>query len=465
MSEQSLQDEMEPPTSFEDVYGVNTELVRAVEAALEEGPRANVRALLKPLRPADIADLVVVLGREDRRRLVVTMGNDLDPETLIDLEGPVLAELLVVMSPHAVARAIAELDTDEAVHLLEEMEDARREQVLANVPAPDRAAVMEGLSFPEDSAGRLMQRDLIAVPAYWSVGQVIDYCRDTEELPDEFYEIFVIDPRHHPIGQVALNRLMRTRRPVLLRDIMEAEATSIPVDMDQEEVAFLFQQYRLASAPVIDGAGRLVGVITFDDAAAVLEEEAEEDLMRLSGVSSETDLSDTALRTTRTRAGWLLVNLATAILASMVIALFDATIEQIVALAVLMPIVASMGGNAGTQTLTVAVRALATHELTGANALRIVGKELVVGALNGILFAILVGLVAAFWFATPTLGVVIAVAMIINMVVAALAGTLIPLGLDRAGIDPAIAATVFLTTITDVVGFFVFLGLAALFLL
>ena len=230
-------------------------------------------------------------------------------------------------------------------------------------------------------------------------------------------------------------------------------------------MAFLFQQYRLASAPVIDGASRLVGVITFDDAAAVLEEEAEEDLMRLSGVSSEIDLSDTALRTTRTRAGWLLVNLATAILASMVIALFDATIEQIVALAVLMPIVASMGGNAGTQTLTVAVRALATHELTGANALRIVGKELVVGALNGILFAILVGLVAAFWFATPALSVVIAVAMIINMVVAALAGTLIPLGLDRAGIDPAIAATVFLTTITDVVGFFVFLGLAALFLL
>jgi magnesium transporter len=465
MSEQSQADGPEAPTSFEDVYAINTELVRAIEGALADNREAQVRDLLEPLRPADIADLAVVLGREDRRRLVLVLGDDLDVETLIDLDGPVLADLLAVMSPQAVARAIPELDTDEAVHLLEEMEEGRRQQVLARVPAPDRAAVLQGLSFPEDSAGRLMQRDLIAVPAYWSVGQVIDYCRDTDDLPDEFYEIFVIDPRHRPIGKVALNRLMRTRRPVLLREIMADESTTIPIDMDQEEVAFLFQQYRLASAPVIDGAGRLVGVITFDDAATVLEEEAEEDLMRLSGVSSETDLSDTALRTTRSRAGWLVLNLCTAILASMVIALFDATIEQIVALAVLMPIVASMGGNAGTQSLTVAVRALATHELTAANALRIVGKELLVGALNGVLFAVLVGLVAAFWFAQPALGVVIAVAMMINLVVAGLAGTLIPLGLDRAGIDPAIAATVLLTTITDVVGFFVFLGLAALFLL
>ena len=465
MSEQIPQDGIEAPASFKDVYAINTKLVRAVEAALEDGRAADLRGLLEPLRPADFADLVVVLNREDRRRLVVVLGDNFNPETLIDLEGSVLEDLLEAISPHAVARAIAELDTDEAVHLLEEMDDTRREQVLSNVPAPDRAAVLEGLSFPEDSAGRLMQRDLIAVPAYWSVGQVIDHCRETQNLPDEFYEIFVIDPRHRPIGQVALNRLMRTRRPVLMREIMKSEATTIPVDMDQEEVAFLFQQYRLASAPVIDGAGRLVGVITFDDAAAVQEEEAEEDFMRLSGVSSETDLSDTALRTTRTRASWLLVNLGTAILASMVIALFDATIEQIVALAVLMPIVASMGGNAGTQTLTVAVRALATRELTAANALRVVGKEVVVGGLNGILFAILVGVVAAIWFSAPTLGIVIASAMVINMLVAGLAGTLIPLGLERAGIDPAVAATVFLTTITDVVGFFVFLGLAALFLL
>jgi len=465
MSEQIPQDGIEAPASFKDVYAISTKLVRAVEAALEDGRAADLRGLLEPLRPADFADLVVVLNREDRRRLVVVLGDNFNPEALIDLEGSVLEDLLEAISPHAVARAIAELDTDEAVHLLEEMDDTRREQVLSNVPAPDRAAVLEGLSFPEDSAGRLMQRDLIAVPAYWSVGQVIDHCRETQNLPDEFYEIFVIDPRHRPIGQVALNRLMRTRRPVLMREIMKSEATTIPVDMDQEEVAFLFQQYRLASAPVIDGAGRLVGVITFDDAAAVQEEEAEEDFMRLSGVSSETDLSDTALRTTRTRASWLLVNLGTAILASMVIALFDATIEQIVALAVLMPIVASMGGNAGTQTLTVAVRALATRELTAANALRVVGKEVVVGGLNGILFAILVGVVAAIWFSAPTLGIVIASAMVINLLVAGLAGTLIPLGLERAGIDPAVAATVFLTTITDVVGFFVFLGLASLFLL
>ena len=468
MSEQGQQDDpaaVEAPTSFKDVYAVNTELVRAIEAALADDHGEALRELLVDLRPADIADIVVVLGREDRRRLVVLLGDDLHVETLIDLEGSVLADLLAVMSPHAVARAIPELDTDDAVHLLEEMDDARREQVLVRVPAPDRAAVLEGLSFPEDSAGRLMQRDLIAVPAYWSVGQVIDYCRDTAELPDEFYEIFVIDARYRPIGQVALNRLMRTRRPVLLREIMEAEATTIPVDMDQEEVAFLFQQYRFASAPVIDTAGRLAGVITFDDAAAVLEEEAEEDLMRLSGVSSETDLLDTALRTTRSRGSWLLLNLGTAILASLVIAMFEATIEQIVALAILMPIVASMGGNAGTQTLTVAVRALATRELTAANALRVVGKEVVVGALNGILFAILMGVVAALWFSTPALGAVIAIAMVVNLVVAGLAGTLIPLSLARAGIDPAVAATVFLTAVTDVVGFFVFLGLAALFLL
>ena len=465
MSEQTSQNEIEAPTSFNDVYAINTELVRAVEEALGDGRSTDLHGLLEPLRSADFADLMVVLSRENRRRLVVVLGDNLDPEALIDLEGSILEDLLEAISPHAVARAISELDTDEAVHLLEEMDDNKREQVLSNVPAPNRAAALEGLSFPEDSAGRLMQRDLIAVPAYWSVGQVIDYCRETQNLPDEFYEIFIIDPHHQPIGRVALNRLMRTRRPVLMQEIMEARATTIPVDLDQEEVAFLFQQYRLASAPVIDGAGRLVGVITFDDAAAVQEEEAEEDFMRLSGVSSETDLSDTALRTTRTRARWLLVNLGTAILASMVIALFDATIEQIVALAVLMPIVASMGGNAGTQTLTVAVRALATRELTAANALRVVGKEFVVGGLNGVLFAILVGVVAAIWFSAPTLGIVIASAMVINMLVAGLAGTLIPLGLQRASIDPAVSATVFLTTITDVVGFFVFLGLAALFLL
>jgi len=465
MNEQTSQNEIEAPTSFNDVYAINTELVRAVEEALGDGRSTDLHGLLEPLRSADFADLMVVLSRENRRRLVVVLGDNLDPEALIDLEGSILEDLLEAISPHAVARAISELDTDEAVHLLEEMDDNKREQVLSNVPAPNRAAALEGLSFPEDSAGRLMQRDLIAVPAYWSVGQVIDYCRETQNLPDEFYEIFIIDPHHQPIGRVALNRLMRTRRPVLMQEIMEARATTIPVDLDQEEVAFLFQQYRLASAPVIDGAGRLVGVITFDDAAAVQEEEAEEDFMRLSGVSSETDLSDTALRTTRTRARWLLVNLGTAILASMVIALFDATIEQIVALAVLMPIVASMGGNAGTQTLTVAVRALATRELTAANALRVVGKEFVVGGLNGVLFAILVGVVAAIWFSAPTLGIVIASAMVINMLVAGLAGTLIPLGLQRASIDPAVSATVFLTTITDVVGFFVFLGLAALFLL
>jgi magnesium transporter len=310
-----------------------------------------------------------------------------------------------------------------------------------------------------------MQREFIAVPAYWTVGQLIDYCRESADLPDEFYEIFVVDPRQRPIGSVPLYRAMRTERPVMVRSIMAPETRLIPIDMDQEEVAYLFQQYRMASGPVIDEAGRMVGVVTFDDVAQVIQEEAEEDLMRLAGVAGETDLALSVMRTSRTRFTWLLVNLFTAILASLVISLFDATIEEIVALAILMPIVASMGGNAGTQTLTVAVRALATHELTAANAMRVLGKEVLVGGLNGVLFAILMGLIAGLWFQNPALGLVIAAAMVINMLIAGFFGMLVPLGCERLGVDPAIAASVFLTTITDVVGFFAFLGLAAWFLL
>ena len=453
------------PAANEDVFAVSTELVRAVEAALAERQVDVVRQLVEPLHVADFADLLTVLKREDRRSLAESLGEALDPEVLVELEGQVLADLLDNLPPVSLATAIPELDTDEAVYLLEHMEDGQREQVLALVPAPDRAAVVEGLTFPEDSAGRLMQRDFVAVPAYWTVGQVIDYCRESDDLPDEFYSIFVIDPRFRPIGHVSLFRLMRTKRPVLMREIMEDDSTRIPVDLDQEEVAYLFQQYRMASAPVIDPNGRLVGVITFDDAAEVLEDEAEEDMMRLSGVASETDLLDTVFRTTRTRATWLLLNLGTAVLASLVIAAFEGTIKEIVALAVLMPIVASMGGNAGTQTLTVAVRAMATRDLTPANAMRIVGKEVLVGGLNGVLFAVLMGLIAAFWFDSAGIGVVIAAAMVINLLIAGLSGVLIPLGLQRAGVDPAVSASVFLTTVTDVIGFFAFLGLAAVFLL
>lgn len=465
MSEADLQNQGDALGAGEDVFAVSTELVRAVEAAVAEARGDDLRGLVAELHAADLADLLTVLKRDDRRDLVGVLGDDLDPDVLIELEGQVLVDILETMAPRALALAIPELETDEAVYLLENLEEDKRERVLTLVPAPDRAAMIEGLTFPEDSAGRLMQRDFIAVPAYWTVGQVIDYCRETEDLPDEFYSIYVIDPRFRPIGHVPLNRVMRTKRPVLMREILDEDGTPIPVEMDQEEVAYLFQQYRLASAPVTDSNGRLVGVITFDDAAEVLEDEAEEDMMRLSGVASETDLLDPVLRTTRTRATWLLVNLATAILASVVIALFEGTIEQIVALAVLMPIVASMGGNAGTQTLTVAVRAMATRDLTATNAMRIVGKEVTVGGINGVVFAVLMGLVAGFWFSSPGIGLVIAAAMVVNLLVAGLSGVLIPLGLQRAGVDPAVAASVFLTTVTDVIGFFAFLGLAAMFLL
>lgn len=454
-----------PEAPTDEVFAVSAELVRAVVAALDEGAVDRARVLAEELHSADLADLIDVLPRDQRDGLVALLPEARVPEVLYELEESVLAEVLDELPGDVIARAIAELETDEAIYVLENLEEERRDDVLRAVPAPDRAAVVEGLAYPEDSAGRLMQTDLIAVPAYWTVGQVIDYCRDTDDLPDEFYEIFVVDPRHRPIGHVPLNRVLRTRRPVMIRDVMDEETRVIAVETDQEEVGFLFQQYRMTSAPVADETGRLIGVITFDDAVEVVEEEAEEDLLRLGGVTSDSDLYDTTLRTAKTRFTWLLVNLGTAILASAVIALFDATIQQIVALAVLMPIVASMGGNAGTQTLTVAVRALATRELTAANAARTVWKEVCVGTLNGALFAVLMGLVAWLWFADPLLGGVIAAAMIFNLLIAGLAGALVPLTLDRLGIDPAIAASVFLTTVTDVVGFFAFLGLAHVVLL
>jgi magnesium transporter len=309
-----------------------------------------------------------------------------------------------------------------------------------------------------------MQREFVVIPSAWTVGETIDYMRAAKDLPDDFYDIYIVNPKHHPIGYLPLSRIMRTRRHVRLTEFMETDMKKIPLNMDQEDVAYLFRQYGLVSAPVVDDAGRLLGVITVDDVVHIIDEEAGEDIMKLGGVR-EQDLYSAVLDTTKARFTWLAVNLLTAILASGVISLFDATIEQIVALAVLMPIVASMGGNAGTQTLTVAVRSLAMKDITEANAGRFIGKELLVGSINGVLFALMAGGVTWLWFDSGPLGLVIASAMVINMVVAGLSGTLIPLGLDKLDIDPAIASSVFLTTITDVIGFFAFLGLAAAFLL
>jgi magnesium transporter len=446
--------------------GLTADQVQAVVHALDEDHPDDAAAIAAELHPAELADLIEQIGFDDR----VTLVEQLRPETIRDvlpeLDESIADELLEVLPPEAVAAAVADLDSDDAVEVMENLEDDDRERVLAAMGADDRAAIERSLEYPEESAGRLMQRELVAVPEFWSVGETIDYLRNAREVPEVFYDIFVVDPRHRPLGMIPLSQVLRARRPVKLADIMEEDRSlvTISVEMDQEDVAYLFRQQDLTSAAVIDGSGRLLGQITIDDVVDVIDEEHEEDLMKLSGLV-ETDLFSDMLATARSRFTWLLVNLGTAFLASAVISMFGATIEQIVALAILMPIVASMGGNAGTQTLTVAVRSLAMKDLTATNALRFVGKELVVGAVNGIMFALLVGLAAWFWFDDPAIGAVIAAAMIINLVVAGLFGTLIPLGLERAGADPAIASTVFLTTVTDVIGFLAFLGLAALVLL
>lgn len=380
---------------------------------------------------------------------------------LPELDEVVRDDIIDQLSPAELAAAVSELDSDDAVQLVEDLSEEDQRVLLAAIPATDRAAVEVGLAYPENSAGRLMQRELVAVPASWTVGRLIDHLRTASDLPDEFYDIYVIDSARAPLGCVALSRVARTQRPVIIRDIMGSDLKLVPAEMDQEEVGYLFHHYDLVSAPVVDAEGRLIGVITVDDVVDVIEEEAEEDILRLGGVS-ETDIHESLLSTTRRRFVWLLVNLGTAILASVVIGLFEATIEQMVALAVLMPIVASMGGNAGTQTLTVAVRGLATKDLSATNALRIVNKEVLVGCLNGVFFAILAGAVATLWFDDPVLGIIIGAAMVFNLIVAALAGICIPLCLARLGIDPAVAAGVFLTAVTDVIGFFAFLGLAAI---
>ncbi|HJO75216.1 MAG TPA: magnesium transporter [Rhodospirillales bacterium] len=451
--------------------GIEEEVVEAL-AADEHGRLAD---LIQPLHHADIADLLERLGADDRDQVVDILRDDFDPEILTELDETVRDHVIERLGVEEVAAALQELDSDDALEVVEELDEDEQQQVLEAIPLGDRTLIEEGLSYPEDSAGRLMQREVVTIPTFWNVGQTIDFLRKSadqddgqadggeNELPTQFYDLFVVDPTHKPVGTIPLSRILRAGRHVPVTDILETEMKLLPVTTDQEDVAFVFRQRNLVSAPVVDDGGRLVGAITIDDVVDVIDEEHEEDIMLLGGVS-EDDLYDATLDTTRARFMWLLINLGTAILASVVIGLFDATLEQMVALAVLMPIVASMGGNAGTQTLTVAVRALAMKELTPTNAIRVIGKEALVGVFNGVLFAGLIGVVAWLWFGSLGLGVVIGLAMIVNMFVAGLAGTTIPLALDRMGIDPAVASSVFLTTITDVVGFFVFLGLAALFL-
>ena len=442
---------------------IRPEFLHAVVAALDTGEAAKLRDLALPLHEADLADLIELLRPEQRTMLIATLGEDFDAATLPELDEAVRDQVLETMPSEQVAEALQQLDSDDAVYVIEDLDKEEQTDILAKLPHFERLALERSLEYPEDSAGRIMQTDLIAVPPFWSVGQTIDYMREAEDLPDRFYELFVVDPAYHLLGSVALNSLLRAKRPTSIDAVTERDIHPIPVEADQEAVARQFERYNLTSAPVVDGGGRLVGVITADDIVEVVQEEASEDILRMGGVAGER-VSDSVWRTASHRFTWLFANLLTAILASFVISLFEATIEQMVALAVLMPIVASMGGNAGTQTMTVAVRALATQDIGPANALRVIWRESAVGLLNGLLFAVIMAAIAFFWFGSSQLGAVIGVAMIVNLLAAALAGILIPLGLDALGLDPAIASGVFVTTVTDVVGFFAFLGLAALWL-
>ncbi len=451
------------PVQAADLLGLNPDVIRDAIIALDSDDGAAILEIVEPLHPAEIADLIEMLRGPMRTQLVELLRPKFDPEILSELDETVRDEVAEQLGTETIAKAIAALDSDDALNLISTLEETKQRRVLHAISFALRSMLEEGLAFPEESAGRLMQREFVAVPAFWTVGEVIDFLRESDDLPDDFYDVFVVDPRHRLIGYVALNRILRAKRPVKIRDIMIDEFVSVPVQMDQEEVAYVFAQQDLVSAPVVDQSERLIGVITIDDIVDVIHQEAEEDLMRLGGVQ-EDDLYAAVLDTGKARFMWLFVNLITAVLASVVIGLFQGTIEQVVMLAVLMPIAASMGGNAGTQTLTVAVRALAMKELTTTNAFRVLSKEVLVGTFNGLLFAVIIGVIASIWSGSIAIGVVMAAAMVITMIIAGLAGAAIPLGLSRTRFDPAIASGVFLTTITDVVAFLAFLGLGAWFL-
>ncbi|MFT5784805.1 MAG: magnesium transporter [Ascidiaceihabitans sp.] len=450
----------------EEAYLLSRKNISAILYAVDIEDKDKLSELMDPLHAADIADLLEQINAFDRSRLIRLYDREFDGDILSELDESIREEVIAVLTPQVLAEAVRDLDSDDVVDLVEDLGEGQQEAILEVLEDIDRAAVEQALSYPEFSAGRLMQREVVMAPEHWSVGQAIDYLRnaDPDVLPDHFYHIVLVDPRLHPIGNVALGKIMRSKREVMLTSIVEEVFQIIPADQDEGDVAYAFNQYHLISTPVVDGEGRLIGLITIDDAMAVLDEEHEEDIMRLAGVG-EGSLSDRVIETTKQRMPWLAVNLVTSIAASMVIAQFEMAIAQIVALAVLMPIVASMGGNAGTQSLTVAVRAIATKDLTGANVWRVIRREVLVGLVNGIIFAIVMGIVGLIWFGSPALGYVIAAAMVVNMVVAGFAGTVIPVILDRVGVDPALASGAFVTTVTDIVGFFAFLGLAAMVLL
>jgi len=445
---------------------LSKEFLYKLGKALKHGDESVVWTLLEEVHAADLADILEVLSSGKRKKLIALLGDRLDPEVLSEIEGEAQDDLYEHMPNAQIADAVTDMETDDAVYVIEELDENDREEVMGKLAADDRVAIEEILSYPEDSAGRLMQRQLFSVPEFWTIGQTIDFLRsDNEGIPEDFYDVFVVDPAHRPVGTVPLSRIMRTKRLIHISDIMDKDPYLVDVRADQEEVAYQFTKYHLISAAVVDAAQRLVGVITVDDIIHVVESEAEQDILALVGVSDDSGVNESFAEIVKGRFLWLFVNLATAVLASGVIYQFGASVEQMVALAVLLPIVASMGGNAGTQTMTVAVRALATKELSSANAIRVMNRELMAAGLNGLLLASVAGAVVWIWFGSSLLGAIFAAAMMFNIFVAGLSGLLVPMALQKAKVDPAIASSVFVTTITDAVGFFVLLGLATIFLL
>ncbi|MCX5569174.1 magnesium transporter [Kaistia nematophila] len=440
---------------------ISSSFLEALGAAIESGNQERARALTEDLHESDVGAILEALEPDQRPALIQLLGDAFDFTALTELDEALRVEILEELPSETVAEGVRELDSDDAVYILEDLDKADQDEILAQIPSVERLALKRSLDYPEDSAGRRMQTEFIAVPPFWTVGQTIDYMREAEDLPEEFHEVFVIDPGYHLLGTVSLNRLLRTKRPIKIADLVSEAHHLIRATEDQEEAARTFQRYNLISAAVVDESDRLVGLLTIDDIVDVIQEEADEDIKRLGGVGDE-EVSDKVWYIAKSRFPWLFINLITAVMASFVIGLFEHQLQKMVALAVLMPIVASQGGNAGTQTMTVAVRAIAMRELGPHNVLRVIGRELVVGMFNGFVFAAIVGAMAVYRFGIFDLGFVIAAAMVINLIAAALGGILIPLALNRLKIDPAVASSSFVTTITDLVGFFSFLGFAAL---
>lgn len=446
-------------------HGLDDNEIVELYNALHDGETQVVEEVLTELGPAETASLIAKGSDEDRELLLENHFDIIDAETFSDMDAELRKSVLISLGAQKVAAIISELDSDDALDLIINLDDSFQQEIMRKLSAKMRLTLKEGLSFPEDSAGRLMQREVVAIPEFWTVGKTIDYLREAaDDLPDEFFDIFVIDPAYHIHGQVPLNQILRSKRATKLTEISVEDVYTIPATMDQEEVAHIFRQNNLVSCPVVDEGGRLIGTITVDDIVDVIDEEAQEDLLRMAGVDHG-DFYRAIFSTANNRFRWLFVNMLATIINAIVISFFGGTIEQIVALAFLMPIVASMGGTAGTQTLTVAVRAIATKELSDANKWRVIWKESIIGSLNGTIFALIVGIITWIWFGNPMLGLVIAMAMVVNMIVAGFFGAAIPIFLNKKGFDPAVSSNPFLIMMTDIIGFFVFLSLASALLL